>query len=43
MAITRTELFSVESINSLIVEPVFNQSVSLSSGLQRLQTSATSV
>jgi HK97 family phage major capsid protein len=43
MPVTTTDLFNIETINSLIVQPVFNQSVALSSGLTRMSTTATTV
>ena len=42
-AVTTATLFSIETVNSLIVEPVFATSVALSSGLSRLDTSSTEV
>ena len=43
MPATTADLFSIETVNSLIVEPVFATSVALGSGLTRLDTGSTSV
>lgn len=43
MPTTTDSLFSIETINTLIVEPVYASSVALSSGLNRYQTPATEV
>jgi HK97 family phage major capsid protein len=40
-AITSQDLFSVESVRALVIEPVFQASVALSSGLLRVETAAT--
>ncbi len=43
MPLITNDLFSLETVNSLIVQPVFEQSVALASGLKRLSTSSTTV
>ena len=43
MPVTTADLFSIETVNSLVVEPTWAQSVALSSGLKRLSTTATTV
>lgn len=42
-AITTADLFSHETVKSLVVEPVFQNSVALNSGLRRIDTSATTL
>lgn len=41
MPTTSTNLFSLETVNTLVVDPTFRLSVALSSGLTRINTSAT--